>query len=439
MTTGSLATVAVSRLVREEAEPFSGIASAELGSLLERIGDARVVLLGEASHGTSEFYQMRARITRELIARRGFNLVAVEADWPDARRIDRYVRHLPASPASWTPFSRFPAWMWRNRDVADFVEWLRSHNEDVEPERRAGFFGLDLYSLYTSVAAVLEYLERVDPATAAVARERYGCLSPWQHDPAVYGRAALTGRYRSCEPDVVSMLRELLHRQLDYAAHDGTEFLDAIQNARLVADAERYYRVMYYGSAESWNLRDRHMFDTLATLLQFSGPESRAVVWAHNSHVGDASATEMADRGELNVGQLCRERFGPGAFIAGFGTDHGTVAAATDWDGPMEIKRVRRSRSDSYERICHDTGVDAFMLQLRDPRRSELRDELLPGRLERAIGVIYRPETELMSHYFTASLPAQFDAWIWFDESSAVVPLAAEPPVGVPDTYPFGL
>jgi protein-L-isoaspartate(D-aspartate) O-methyltransferase len=330
--------------------------------------------------------------------------------------------------------------MWRNRDVAEFVDWLRKHNSGIpDPERRAGFFGLDLYSLHTSLAAVLEYLDRVDPATAAVARQRYGCLTPWERDPAVYGRAAVTGQYRTCEPEVVAILRDLLAKRMEYAPEGRIEFLDAVQNARLVADAERYYRIMYYGSVESWNLRDQHMFDTLVALLAFRGLKSRAVIWEHNSHVGDATATEMGSRGELNVGQLCRQAFGPRAYIVGFGTDHGTVAAATDWDGPMEVKQVRPSHPDSYERLCHESNVASFLLHLRQPTRPELRDTLKPPRLERAIGVIYRPETELQNHYFHAVLPRQFDSYVWFDESQAVTPLAGPPPEGVPDTYPFGL
>jgi erythromycin esterase-like protein len=287
---------------------------------------------------------------------------------------------------------------------------------------------------------VLDYLDDVDPDAAAIARERYGCLTPWQRDPAVYGRAVLSASYRTCEDAVVRQLRELLERQLDYSREDGESFLDAAQNARLVASAERYYRVMYYGGAESWNLRDTHMFETLQHLLQAHGPQSKAVVWAHNSHIGDARHTDMgAVRGELNIGQLCRERLGRTALI-GFGTHAGTVAAASDWDGAMEVKRVRPSRSDSYERLCHDAGLPRFLLDLREGRHEALRRRLLESRLERFIGVIYRPETELASHYADASLPLQFDAFAWFDQTTAVTPLGPENvPSGVPDTYPFGL
>ncbi len=431
---------AIARLIGEAAAPVADIDQADIGPLLERIGDARIVLLGEATHGTSEFYRMRARITKELISRRGFNFVAVEADWPDAARINQYVRHAPARREQWRAFARFPTWMWRNHEALELVEWLRAWNAETrDPERRASFYGLDLYSLFTSIDAVITYLSSVDPAMAATARRRYACLSPWERDPAVYGRAVLSGRYRDCEGAVVAMLRDMLNRRIEYSQRDGDRFFDAAQNARLVAAAERYYRVMYYGSVESWNLRDQHMFDTLERLLDFHGPGSRGVVWEHNSHVGDASATEMGARGEHNVGQLSRARFAESAFLVGFGTDHGTVAAASDWDGPMEIKRIRPSHEASYERICHDSEVKAFMLHLRDPARQAVRDELEAARLERAIGVVYRPESELMSHYFQACLPRQFDEYIWFDETRAVSPLASVVAPGVPETFPFGV
>jgi protein-L-isoaspartate(D-aspartate) O-methyltransferase len=432
---------AVARLLRETAEPIDGIESVDLDGLLDRIGDARVVLLGEATHGTSEFYRMRARITRELVLHHGFCAVAVEADWPDAAQVDRYVRHLPPGRERREPaFRRFPTWMWRNEEVHRFVEWLREHNGDLQNSpRHVSFHGLDLYSLYTSAAAVIAYLEQVDPEAARVARRRYGCLTPWERDPAAYGRAALNDRYRSCEGHVVAVLRDLLARRLDYSRWDGERFFDAAQNARLIANAERYYRALYYGSVASWNLRDQHMFDTLESLLAFHGPDSRIVVWEHNSHIGDAAATEMGRRGEHNVGQLCRATYKDGAYLVGFGTDHGTVAAASEWDAPLEIKTVRPAHPDSYERLCHDATVPAFLLSLRDPVREAVREELTPPRLERAIGVIYRPETELASHYFQASLPMQFDEYVWFDETRAVSSLGQPPAVGMPETYPFGL
>lgn len=430
-------------LVREladAAESFASIEKADLRPLLERIGSARVVLLGEATHGTSEFYRMRERITRDLIIENGFRFVAIEADWPDAARVDHYVRHFQYPPSEWTAFARFPTWMWRNTEVRDFVSWLRKHNGTLETSKRVAFHGLDLYSLYDSIRSVLSYLDEVDPSSAKVARERYGCLTPWQRDPATYGHAALTGAYPTCEADVVRALTDLQAKRLAYAEHDGERFLDAEQNARLVANAERYYRVMYYGSRASWNLRDNHMFETLKNLLAFHGDGSKAVVWAHNSHVGNAGATEMAARGEHNIGQLCRKEFGEEAYSIGFGTHSGTVAAASDWDGPMEIKDIRPSLAESYEHLCHATGHARFMLGLRG-RNDDLCGPAGLGkeRLERAIGVIYRPETELASHYFRANLSQQFDEYIWFDNTAAVTPLATAELKGLPDTYPFGL
>jgi protein-L-isoaspartate(D-aspartate) O-methyltransferase len=428
----------VARLIAECAEPIDRIDTAPLGALLERIGHARVVLLGEATHGTSEFYRMRTRITQELILRRGFTAVAVEADWPDARAADRYVRDLPPRPRRWTPFQRFPAWMWRNRETQELLEWLRAYNHEVaEPARRVSFSGLDLYSLYTSAYEVVRYLDRVDPGAAAEARHRYGRLTPWQSDPAAYDHAVLTGRMHACEHDVVAILRDRLTRRLDDATQDGDDFFDAANNAKVVAGAERYYRTMYYGAAGSWNLRDQHMFDTLGAIVEHRGPGAKVVVWEHNSHVGDAAATEMATRGEHNVGHLCRGRFGGGAYLVGFGTHHGTVAAAHDWDGPMSRMRLRPSHPDSYERLFHDAGVPGGLVHLREPARDQLRDDLIEPRLERAIGVVYRPDTELDSHYFQAILPAQFDEYVWFDETEAVGALTTPATAGLPAIHPF--
>ncbi|CAN5899134.1 protein-L-isoaspartate(D-aspartate) O-methyltransferase [soil metagenome] len=425
----------VAKLIAECAEPIARIDDAPLDALLERIGDARVVLLGEATHGTSEFYRMRMRITQELILRRGFRAVAVEADWPDAAAVDRYVRGIPPKPRRWVPFTRFPTWMWRNVETQHLIEWLRAYN--AETKQGVSFSGLDLYSMYTSAYEVVSYLDRVDPVAAHAARERYGRLTPWQHDPAADGHAALGGRMQSCEKDVVAMLRDLLAKRVDYSAQDGDEFFDAAQNAHVVAGAEHYYRAMYYGAAESWNLRDQHMFDTLRSILEHRGESSKLIVWEHNSHIGDAAATEMAARGEHNVGHLCRKAFGDEMFSIGFGTDHGIVAAAHAWDEPMERMQIRPSRADSYERLCHDSGVPAFALHLRNPVRDELLDELAEPRLERAIGVVYRPETELQSHYFQAILPAQFDEYIWFDETDAIHPLPIGEVVYPEAEHPF--
>lgn len=429
----------IAGVIAASSEAFNSIGSVDLAPLLERIGDAKIVLLGEATHGTSEFYRMRERISQELITRKGFRFVAIEGDWPDVARLDHYVRHFEYPPSEWTAFARFPTWMWRNNEVRSFMDWLHGHNEGRKLENRVAIYGLDLYSLYTSIRSVLKYLDEVDPDSARIARQRYGCLTPWQTDPATYGHAALTGAYRTCETEVVRMLADILHKQPAYAAHDGERFLDAVQNARLVTDAERYYRIMYYGSRASWNLRDTHMFQTLKTSLAFHGPDAKAIVWAHNSHVGDAAATEMSARGEYNIGHLCREEFGNGAYSIGFGTHAGTVAAASDWDGPMEVKTVLPSLRQSYEWLCHETGRPQFMLPLRGSSAATVRNRLAKPHLERAIGVIYRPETELASHYFQAVLPAQFDEYVWFDETRAVTPLGTKELEGLPDTYPFGL
>jgi protein-L-isoaspartate(D-aspartate) O-methyltransferase len=432
-----------STLIREVAAPLSDVdtTSPAIEALLDRIGSAKVVLLGEATHGSSEFYRLRATITRELIARKGFSFVAVEGDWPDCARVDAHVRGTrPLTAIDFVPFSRFPTWMWRNREVQTFMRWLRDYNAARSARSPVGFHGLDMYSLFTSISVVLAYLGEVDPAAARVARARYGTLTPWQKDPAAYGQAVLAGRYASSEEIVVRMLRDLLERRIDYARRDGERFVDAAQNARVIASAEQYYRAMYYGAAISWNLRDRHMFDTLRTLLALHGPDAKGVVWAHNSHVGDARATEMSRRGELNLGELCRQSYAEEAYIVGFGTDHGSVAAASEWGGPLERKRVRPAHELSYERLCHESGLPAFLLHLREPQRQSVRDELMSSRLERAIGVIYRPETELASHYFEASLPRQFDEYVWIDETRAVEPLeAAATPDAELETFPFGL
>jgi protein-L-isoaspartate(D-aspartate) O-methyltransferase len=324
--------------------------------------------------------------------------------------------------------------------VLSYAKHLREWNGTRAHAAQVGFYGLDLYSLYTSIRSVLGYLDDIDPDAAAVARARYGCLSPWEHDPAAYGAAALRGRFEGCASEAVHMLEHFFRQRLAYEPRDPDRYFSAERNAALVKDAERYYRAMYYGRNESWNLRDRHMFETLEALLAHAGEGARAVVWAHNSHVGNAGATAMSARGETNVGELCRERFGQDCYSIGLGTDHCTVAAASDWEAPMQVMSVRPAHEASYERVCHETGIAGFLLPLTANPKTALQGALMAEKLERAIGVIYRPETELASHYFHASLPRQFDEWIWIDETTAVTPVQ----VGtnrdkVPETFPFGL
>ena len=426
-------------LIAEAGEALPPLDDPAFAAPFDRFADRRVVLLGEASHGTSEFYRARAAITQRLIERHGFSIVVVEADWPDAASIDRFVRGGTMEGRE-PPFQRFPAWMWRNAEIDAFLRWLRTHNARQAEDRQAGFYGLDMYNMRGSITAVLAYLDAADPEAAAVARERYGCLTPWQNAPDTYGRAVLTGGYGTCEDAVVAQCRDLLSRVIEETGMEGGSGLfDAAQNARLIASAEKYYRIMYYGGAKAWNLRDRHMFGTLQHLLERAGPDGKAVVWAHNSHIGDARHTEMgAVRDELNIGQLCREAYGGKAALIGFGTHEGTVAAATDWDGEMEVKTVRPALDDSVERCFHLAGRPRLLLDFA--RSSASSEALCTDRLERFIGVIYRPESERLSHYASAALSRQFDAYVWFDRTKAITPLAADTHPGrVPDTFPFGL
>ncbi|MBA16577.1 MAG: carboxylic ester hydrolase [Sphingomonas sp.] len=427
-------------VLRAAAEPLPHPAEAEaFGACFDRFRDARVILLGEATHGTSEFYRARAAITRRLIERHGFNIVAVEADWPDAARIDDYVRHQAPRPRRGDVFARFPTWMWRNIELLEFADWLRGHNAALAERDRVSFHGLDVYSLSESIHAVLAYLDTRDPEAASRARARYACLTPWQDDPARYGQRVVHGGGDSCEDGAVAQLRELLERRIGWLRDDGEHWFDAVQNARIVHAAERYYRAMYRGAAESWNLRDRHMFGTLQALLAHRGDGARAVVWAHNSHIGNAAATAMGWQGEFNIGELCRMAHGDEAVLIGFGTDRGTVAAASAWDGEMEIKAVRPARPGSYEEAFRRTGIARSLTDWRGGARMRLASLLREPLLERAIGVVYRPETEMLSHYFQAVLAEQFDAWVWFEETRAVTPIGAEHPRGAPETYPFGL
>jgi protein-L-isoaspartate(D-aspartate) O-methyltransferase len=431
---------ALAERIAAAAEPLPEIGDRTFAALFDRFADARVVLLGESTHGTSEFYRARAAITRRLVETHGFGVVALEADWPDAAAFDRYVRDRPTPDGAEPPFQRFPVWMWRNVEIEALLNDLRALNLTRKPEARAAIYGLDLYSMSASIRAVLDYLDRVDPEAATVARLRYGCLTPWAKEPQSYGRMALSKGYAVCERDVVAMLRALNAKRLDYQRRDGELYLDASANARLVKNAEAYYRAMYYGGPESWNLRDTHMFETLSSLLDAKGRNAKAVVWAHNSHIGDASKTEMGEvRDEINLGELCRRRFGAETALIGFGTHAGTVACADDWDGPMVVKSIVPSLRESYERLAHDSGLSRFLLDLRAGRHDALRADLATPRLERFIGVIYRPDTERWSHYSACALSDQFDAYVWFDETTAVTPLAAPQKKGAPDTYPFGL
>jgi erythromycin esterase-like protein len=431
--------------IRHAAHPLVG-EPADFDPLMKLIGDSRFVLLGEASHGTHDFYRVRAQITKRLIAEEEFNALAVEADWPDAYRVNQFVRFEgddEDAVDALAGFQRFPAWMWRNADVLDFVGWLRNYNEHRHG-KRAGFYGLDLYSLHTSIRAVLDFLDKVDPEAANRARYRYSCFENFGEDTQAYGYAASFGLSKSCEDEAIGQWMEMRRRAADLAKRDGRVARDAFffaeQNARLVKNAEEYYRAMFHERVSSWNLRDSHMAETLDALAHHLGPKSKIVVWAHNSHLGDARATELGQQGELNLGQLVRERHGKEATLVGFSTYTGTVTAASGWDNPAERKHVRPALPGSYEALFHESGLGNFLLCLRGNEKAATL--LQEPRLERAIGVIYLPRSERASHYFHAQLPHQFDAILHLDETRAVEPLerTVEWEAGeVPETYPSTL
>ena len=441
---------ALIKTIQEKAIRLNDAADAG-DEILSLVGDARFVLIGEASHGTHEFYECRAAITKKLITEKGFSAIAVEADFPDAYRVNRFVRGIGAdkdAERALGDFQRFPLWMWRNEVVVEFAEWLREHNTDKSPAAQVGFYGIDLYSLHASIDAVLDFLGKIDPDAAKQARSRYSCFDHFGEDAQSYGYAASYDERFSCEDEAVNQLVELQRRAAEYADRDGfiarDEYFFAEQNARLVKNAEEYYRQMFRGRVSSWNLRDRHMAETLDALamhLDGENESGKIVVWAHNSHLGDARATEMGERGEWNVGQLVRERYGDDSVrIIGFTTHAGTVAAANDWGEAVQIKQVRPARKDSYELIFHETDSPAFFLDLRD---AEVKEALSRPQLERAIGVIYRPETERVSHYFAARLSEQFDGVIHFDETRAVAPLETTASrmneEDAPETFPTGM
>ena len=420
--------------------------------LLSIIGNAQYVLLGEMTHGTHEFYDIRAAISKKLIEEENFHAIAVEADWPDALRIHRYIQGSSkdrAATEALSEFKRFPQWMWRNADILDFVGWIRSYNENLKQDRdKIGFYGLDLYSLQGSIESVLQYLSRVDPEAAKRARYRYSCFDHLGEDPQAYGYAAEFNLGQKCEDEVIAQLLDLRKRALEYAQMDGRvasdEYFFAEQNARVIKNAENYYRTMFRGHVSSWNLRDTHMMETLvelSTYLASTGiKEPRIIVWAHNSHLGDARATDVNKRGEINLGELVREKFGNRSILIGFSTYSGTVTAASDWDGPVERKRVRRSLPESYEAAFHELGMSRAMFVFRD-RKHPLR-EMHRGHLQRAIGVIYRPQSEMLSHYFRAVLPDQFDVMLHIDQTRGVEPMepTAEWHTGeAGETFPSGL
>jgi erythromycin esterase len=429
----------VARLATEVGDESRELRSAgDLDPLLERIGDARVVMLGEATHGTSEYYTWRARLSQRLIREKGFSFIAVEGDWPDSYRVNRFVKGYPDSGERardvLREFARWPTWMWANWEVAALAEWLRGFNRGRAAGEKVGFYGLDVYSLWESLEAIMGYLERTDPQTLDVARRAYACFEPYQEDVHAYAQATAFVP-TSCEDEVADLLGEIRARATGYPEDHEARF-SAEQNARAVVGAERYYRMMIRGSSESWNERDRHMMGTLESLLEQPGSQSKAIVWEHNTHIGDARATDMAGAGMVNTGQLARERYGEdGTVLVGFGSHRGSVMAGAFWGAPMERLPMPPARQGSWEDVFHEAGGRDLLL-LTD----RLTDQAREWRGHRAIGVVYDPTRERYGNYVPTDLPRRYDAFIFLDETEALHPLHVEPEeVGPPDTYPWGV
>lgn len=430
--------------IRGAASPLDD--SADLDPLMERIGDARYVLLGEASHGTSEFYSWRAHLTRRLILEKGFSFIAVEGDWPDCYRVNCFVKGAShwgnTAHSVLFGFDRWPTWMWANREIEELATWLREHNDAQAAEHRVGFYGLDVYSLWDSMKQVSDYLEGIDPETARLARWAYGCFEPYQEDVQEYAHAT---RWvpTSCEHEVVMMLTELRRHANEYREQDGAPaseaYFNAEQNALVTRNAERYYRAMVRGGASSWNVRDQHMADTLDRLMQHHGPHAKCIVWEHNTHIGDARATDMVASGMMNIGQLVRESHAEeGVVLVGFGTHRGSVIAGEAWEAPMQRMRVPPAQEDSWEHLFHEAGAEDRLLVFEEGANPP---SALESRGHRAIGVVYDPRHERWGNYVPTVLPQRYDAFLFLDRTEALHPLhlVAEVSADAPETYPTGV
>lgn len=429
--------------IRSQAIPLNNDSS-DYDVLFTSIGDAQIVMLGEATHGTREFYDIRAQISKRLINEKGFHAIAIEGDWPDAYEVNRYIHQEKYNNAieALSSFDRFPTWMWRNHSIVQFVDWLYEHNQE-QTENKVGFYGLDLYSLYRSIDVIISCIKKIDPAISAEVQSYYSCFDQYRHDPQAYGYAVVSKAIGSCAEMVVEELKRLQQQTWQFLEHNKISANEAFyinQNALVVKNAENYYRSLFVNETSNWNIRDSHMLETVNALIahyKLKGIEKpKIIIWAHNSHVGNAAATQMGEQGEYNIGQLVKEQFGIKAFSLGFTTYDGTVSAATDWHQPVERKMIRNALEGSYERLFHAAEIPNFLLLLNNMN-------VIPHRfLERAIGVVYRPETERMSHYFYANLSEQFDAVIHCDRTTAIEPLekssqwiAGE----IPETYPSGI
>lgn len=411
----------------------------DLDPLMERIGDARYVLLGEASHGTSDYYAWRARLTQRLIREKNFSFVAVEGDWPDCYRLNRYIKgYEDAGDNAYEVlhnFQRWPTWLWANWEVVALTEWLHAYNANRPRPDRVGFYGLDVYSLWESLQAILEYLQEHEPAALAQARQAYLCFEPYRDNAQSYAwDTALVPT--SCEDEVVELLTAV-RRDVRHFLDDPEELFNAEQNAEVLVNAERYYRTMLRGGPASWNIRDTHMTDTLDRLTEYHGADAKAIVWEHNTHVGDARATDMVDAGMVNVGQLVRERHGDEVVLVGIGSHHGDVIAGDEWGAPMQQMSVPPARASSWEDILHRAGRDDMLL-LSD----ELADNAstIAPRGHRAIGVVYHPGREQFSNYVPTVLPKRYDAFLFIDETTSLHPMHLQPQeTAPPETYPWGV
>jgi erythromycin esterase len=426
--------------IRALSRPLKG--DRDLDPLMKRIGDARYVLLGEASHGTSEYYTWRTRISQRLIREKGFSFIAVEGDWPDCYRVNRYVKGAPDAGASayevLHAFDRWPTWMWANEEVVELAEWLRRHNDQVSDEAKVGFYGLDVYSLWDSMRAVIDYLERTEPDAVRTAWQAFRCFEPYGQDAQQYAWATRLVA-ASCEDEMVALLRELQRKAPRYREQDREALFNAEQNALVAKNAERYYRTMVRGGPASWNIRDQHMVETLERLMAHHGPGAKALVWEHNTHIGDARATDMVRTGMLNVGQIVRERWDrEGVVLVGFGSHHGSVIAATQWDAPMERMPVPIAREGSWEDILHLASASNQLLILTG---SVVPHTLHESRGHRAIGVVYDPAYEAFGNYVPSVLPRRYDAFLYLDVTRAVHPLHLAPreEAEPPETFPSGV
>lgn len=426
--------------VHSISHPLRG--AADLDPLLDRIGEARYVLLGEASHGTHEYYTWRAEISRRLLQEKGFSFIAVEGDWPDCYRVNRYVKSCPDSGRSAREvlhaFDRWPTWMWANEEIVELAEWLRGHNRVLPEDRRVGFYGLDVYSLWDSMRAVVQYLDLTDPEAARAARGAYRCFEPYREDVQEYARAT---RWvpASCEREVVAMLHELRNRAAQYMDGTRESFFNAEQNALVAKNAEQYYRAMVQGGPSSWNIRDTHMMETLERLMGHHGPDAKAIVWEHNTHIGDARATDMARSGMVNLGQLAREQHGrEGVVLVGFASYRGSVIAGREWEAPMEVMPVPPAREGSWEEVLHRAGMEDRLLLLSDGQSPRALHEM---RGHRAIGVVYDPAYEAWGNYVPTVLPRRYDALLYLDRTHALRPLhmRVREEHEVPETYPTGV